>query len=271
MKTPLKKKEIAQTLQQAAKLLNIPLSEVKLAKRSGAKCFLASGRVDVTELKKYLLEHPPGGSSPATGAVNQSPPAPVDLSGLAASRDAAISVEERNLQLLRAAQDRNDAVAVQALTVAFEKSQRNRLAYEKSFREEQVRRGELIHISTHKLEGFKMWRPIIDCIRRIPRKATLEIAGQIGGDEALVHRILDRAVEDAIGEAKKMLTFPDEEQKKLARTLLLLAITGEDRRFTPDTIKILDSLRAVVVAELAEQGTETPPIEPEKPPVASEF
>jgi len=174
----------------------------------------------------------------------------------------------RDLQNARA---RGDTAAVADLTLAIGRARKNRLAIEAAVTKLQQARGELIHISTHKLEGFKMWRPIIDCIRRIPRKATLEIAGQIGGDEALVHRILDRAVEDAIGEAKKMLTFPDEEQKQLARTLLLLAITGEDRRFTPETLEHLDSLRAVVVAELAEQGRETPPTGPEKPPVTSEF
>ena len=267
MKKTSKKNEIAQTLQQAAKLLDVPLSEVKLAKRSGAACFLASGRVNVTELREYLLEHPPGGSPTASGAGSEPPPAPVDLSSLTASLEAAISVEERNLQLLRSAQDRRDSVAVAALSVAFEKSQRNRLSYERAVREEKQRRGELIPIDVHRIEGFRMWRPILDCIRRIPRKAALEIEG----DHVLVERVLDRAVEAAIGEAKAMLTFPDEQQKQLAAQLFVMAMCDDDRNVTTQTLENIDGLRKLVVEELARQAGAKPQPAPENAEITSEF
>jgi hypothetical protein len=168
MKKKTKKHKIAQTMAQAARLLSVELSVIKLAKRSGCDAFQRSGRVDLVSLGKWLALHPSGAQERPSAAIPP-PPEPVDLSDIESSLTAAISVEEVNLRMLRAAQTRGDSIAVAALNDAYAKSQKNRLTTEAVVRKQQLERGDLLTSFEHQVQMNRTWPPIVNGLRAMPR------------------------------------------------------------------------------------------------------
>jgi hypothetical protein len=259
MKKPSKKNRVAQTMSQAAKLLGVELSTLKLAKRNGCDAFLRSGRVDLTKARKWLADNPNGAPASENGHGKAVPMAPVDLSDVEKSLAAAISVEEKNLQLLRAAQDRNDPVAVQALSDAFQKSQKNRLSYERAVREELIRSGELVSREKYRMDLFKICPPIISRFRAMARKAAMQVAGT---DEATALQVLEKEVEAVIAELHAACVSLESTFSDSYFNCWLIGILEDDRAGGPNALERIDAARARVIAALA--AVRKPEMEPAK-------
>ena len=260
-----KQNEIVESLAAAAARLKVDLHVVKKAKRAGCTAFRPGNRVHCGELKQYLEANPPPGAPALPPLTDEQVAA---QAGIEDSLAGAVRDELEIGRELQNARARGDTAAVADLVLAISRARKARLAIEAAVTKLQVERGQLISADAHKLSAFRMWHPMVNYVRRIPRKAAVALADL---DAVRIERCVDQEVEAAIAECKKMLVWPDEEQKKLARKLLLFAVTGEDRRFTPETLEQLDALRSVVVAELAEQAGASASSPTEKAQITSEF
>lgn len=189
---------VAQSLLQAASLLGVPKSEVQRAKRCGAGCFLPSGRIRVARLRSWLKSHPVETKSHAD--LPHPELAGIDLAGLMMSLSSAAEVEGKNLELLRAAQARGDAVAAEAATAAFGRSQKNKLAIEVAVRKERQARGELLTVSQGKINQGKMWIPALTLMRQLPRTLAARVNH---GDEVAAEKILAEGIESVISEMRR--------------------------------------------------------------------
>ena len=222
---------------QAARLLKVHLTDVKRAKRCGAKVFMRSGRVDLGKLRRWLAKNPPASSKTA------SPLATVDLATLESSLQAAISVEETNLRLLRSAQARNDALATQAYNDAYAKSQKNRLLCERDVRKQQLEAGQLLSLHENKIQLHRLYAPIVTTFRQIPRKAAM----QLGGEDVRVEKVVAEIVETALADCRKTIN-PNPEDAHFCFTLWLALIVREDPTGAAAVTKIRAALKEVEAA-----------------------
>jgi hypothetical protein len=236
---------IAQSMAQAAKLLKVHVSEVKRAKRSGCRAFMRSGRIHLEKLRKWLAQNR------ALPAKSKSQPAPRDLSTLAMSLTGVIEVEQRTLQLLQDAQLRGDALAVEALTAAYNRSQRNRLLAEKDVRRQMQEAKELIPKDVHERALRDLWIPIVNGFRLLPRKLSPHLATV---DEVQACRIVEEGVEGVFAEIRKTFgkSEPEADEMRVSdwvNGMLQIDPTGSK------TLEQIEDLRSRVVALVEKQVT----------------
>jgi hypothetical protein len=235
-----KKRTVALNMAAAAKALAVTITEIKRAKRAGSTAFLRSGRIDLGRLRRWFAKYP------AASNIAAVPSVPVDLVSLEASLAAAVSVEESNLKLLRAAQARGDALAAESLTAAYSRSQKNRLATEKDVRQQKLEAGQLLTLHEHKIQLHRLWTPVVTTVRQIPRKAAM----QLGGDDVRVEKVVAEIVEAALADCRKTIN-PQPEDAHFCFTLWLALILSEDPTGEEAVTKIRAAL-AEVEAAIAE-------------------
>ncbi|MCE0497217.1 MAG: hypothetical protein LV481_04640 [Methylacidiphilales bacterium] len=249
MKKSSQKISVAQSMAQTARLLKVHLSEVKRAKRSGAKAFMRSGRVHLGKLKRWLTRNP------VIPHKSKTPPSqPLDLGTLEKSLQGAVQVEQRNLQLLQEAQTRGDAMAAEALTAAYSRSQKNRLLAERDVRKQKLEAGQLLTSDEHKIQLHRLYAPLVSTVRQIPRK----VATQLGGDDVRTEKIVSEIVEAALADCRKTIN-PKPEDAHFCFTLWLALIVREDPTGAAAVTKIRAALSEVEAAIAETAKAQNPP------------
>lgn len=241
-----KQNEIVESLAAAAARLGVDLHVVQKAKRAGCAAFRPGNRVHVGELKQYFDANPPP-NAPTLPPLSQSELE--ELSTIEASRQAAIRDEIETGRLLQRARETGDNGAVPDLTLAVGRARKNRMAAETAVTQLQVTRGQLLSLDAHKMQLFKLWPPIMNAIRQIPRKAATALHPDV--DQIRVEKVVSEFVEAAIATARAITLPSSEEEKRWAASQLLMVISAENGKLCAGSLELVDSLRTFVVAELA--------------------